>query len=87
MAKEPFDEAISSIRLYMDTDHLRRELSYCLNEEGDREHFTTLNNVFYLCDEGLSTGKRFTGAMVGMYAFSGANEMIVSFRDDMFKEM
>jgi xylan 1,4-beta-xylosidase len=25
--------------------------------------------------------------MVGMYAFSGANEMIVSFRDDMFKEM
>ena len=87
LSKEPFDGAAGSIRLYMDTDRQRRELSYCLNEEGDRKHFATLENVFYLCDEGLDWGKRFTGAMVGMYAFSGANEMIVSFRDDMFKEM
>ncbi|WP_022768752.1 family 43 glycosylhydrolase [Butyrivibrio sp. NC2007] len=87
LSKEPLEGTAESIRLYMDTDHLRRELSYCLNEEGDRRHFATLDNVFYLCDEGLDRGKRFTGAMVGMYAFSGANEMIVSFRDDMFKEM
>jgi len=32
-----------------------------------------LNNVYYLCDEGLKKGKRFTGAMVGMYAFAGQN--------------
>ena len=30
--------------------------------------FTTLHNVNYLCDEGLSKGKRFTGALVGMFA-------------------
>ena len=31
----------------------------------------TLENVYYLCDEGLKKGKRFTGAMVGMYAYAG----------------
>ncbi len=87
LSKEPFDGAAGSIRLYMDTDRLRRELSYSLDKEENRESFATLENVFYLCDEGLERGKRFTGAMVGMYAFSGTNEMIVSFRDDMFKEM
>ena len=86
LSKEPLDGAAKSVRLYMDTDYLKRELSYGINE-GSKEHFTTLENVFYLCDEGLNFGKRFTGAMVGMYAFSGPNEMIVSFRDDMFKEM
>lgn len=30
-----------------------------------------LNNVYYLCDEGLKKGKRFTGAMAGMYAHAG----------------
>lgn len=29
----------------------------------------TLENVYYLCDEGLRKGKRFTGAMHGMYAY------------------
>ena len=29
----------------------------------------TLDNVCYLCDEGLKKGKRFTGAMHGMYAY------------------
>lgn len=31
-----------------------------------------LDNVYYLSDEGLNKGKRFTGAMVGMYAHDGA---------------
>ncbi len=30
-----------------------------------------LPDVNYLCDEGLKKGKRFTGAMLGMYAYSG----------------
>ena len=30
----------------------------------------TLDNVYYLCDEGLKKGKRFTGAMHGMYAYT-----------------
>lgn len=33
-----------------------------------------LDNVYYLCDEGLRKGKRFTGAMVGMYAHSGEDK-------------
>lgn len=33
-----------------------------------------LDNVYYLCDEGLKKGKRFTGAMVGMYAYAGMKE-------------
>lgn len=39
-----------------------------------------LSNVYYLCDEGLKKGKRFTGAMVGMYAYAGdfAKEYAVS---------
>ena len=39
-----------------------------------------LSNVYYLCDEGLKKGKRFTGAMVGMYAYAGdfAREYAVS---------
>lgn len=32
--------------------------------------FMVLENVYYLCDEGLKMGKRFTGAMVGMYTCS-----------------
>jgi xylan 1,4-beta-xylosidase len=34
-----------------------------------------LENVYYLCDEGISMGKRFTGAMVGIYAVGG-NEIL-----------
>ena len=31
----------------------------------------SLDNVYYLCDEGIRKGKRFTGAMIGMYAYAG----------------
>ena len=40
----------------------------------DGENYTkvaVLDNVYYLCDEGLRKGKRFTGAMIGMYAYAG----------------
>lgn len=33
----------------------------------DWKVFGTLPNVYYLCDEGIKRGKRFTGAMVGVY--------------------
>ena len=38
-----------------------------------------LSNVYYLCDEGISFGKRFTGAMVGMYGYAGAKPLYVEF--------
>lgn len=40
----------------------------------------TLDNVYYLSDEGLSRGKRFTGAMVGLYAYAGESELYAHFQ-------
>lgn len=54
------------------TDYLKRE--FLVSYDGkEYRNFLTLHNVYYLCDEGLKKGKRFTGAMVGMYAFTGQN--------------
>ena len=47
--------------------------------ESYETEFVTLNNVYYLCDEGLKKGKRFTGAMVGMYAYAGEGDMLAVF--------
>ena len=84
IAEEPVPDSAQTIRLTMDTDHLERKLKYALNDKGAETAFTTLRNVFYLCDEGLDKGKRFTGALVGMYAFAGDAHLTVSFRNDMY---
>ncbi|MBQ8878760.1 MAG: hypothetical protein IJ029_08540, partial [Lachnospiraceae bacterium] len=46
----------------------------------------TLPNVYYLCDEGIRMGKRFTGAMVGIYGYGGEKELTVTFMDFRYKE-
>ena len=70
------------IVLQCETKGLERTFSYKLckaatGEEAElwqedcAENFTvfgTLPNVYYLCDEGIKRGKRFTGAMLGVYA-------------------
>ena len=38
-----------------------------------------LPDVYYLCDEGISMGKRFTGAMVGIYAVAGETDLYADF--------
>ncbi len=56
------------IVLKCETKGLERTFSYSLG--ADAESFTplsTLPNVYYLCDEGIKRGKRFTGAMIGVY--------------------
>ena len=58
------------IKLKIDTSYLKRKFSYAL--EGSFVELGTLENVNYLCDEGYHKGKRFTGAMMGIYAV--ANE-------------
>jgi len=72
------------VKLEARADGLRRALSWMLTEretvEGDNgvarkgptscDHIT-LENVTYLSDEGVRLGKRFTGAMVGVYALDG----------------
>lgn len=58
----------ASIQIKMVTKGLVREFWY--KDNGSWLYLGTLDNVYYLCDEGLAKGKRFTGAMVGMYYYS-----------------
>mgnify|MGYP002855211593 CR=1 FL=1 len=56
--------------LRVNTNGLKRSFSYSY----DGKNFTKylhLDNVYYLCDEGLKKGKRFTGAMIGLYVYAG----------------
>lgn len=57
----------------VETDGLVRTF-YISFDGKDYSKVQTLDNVYYLCDEGLKKGKRFTGAMVGMYAYSGQTD-------------
>lgn len=65
------------IYLRIVTNYLKRAFYYSYDGE-NWEHFVTLDNVYYLCDEGLRKGKRFTGAMVGMYAHGGSDYMLTA---------
>lgn len=61
----------SELWLKVETNFLKRTFYFSY----DGQNYTkveTLENVYYLCDEGLKKGKRFTGAMLGMYAHDGA---------------
>ena len=64
------DNSNPYIYLKCETNYLRRVFSYSYNEK-DYKKVAALDNVYYLCDEGYNKGKRFTGAMIGMYAFAG----------------
>ena len=61
------------LRVRVETDFLKRSFSY-ETADGQWKEFAVLHNVYYLCDEGIRMGKRFTGAMVGVYAYSGEYE-------------
>ena len=61
---------IKSIYLRMDTSKFERSFYYSV--DGSNWILAgTLSHVDYLCDEGHTKGKRFTGAMVGVYAYGG----------------
>ncbi|RKM55373.1 glycoside hydrolase [Butyrivibrio sp. CB08] len=80
ISDEPVPANVTSIRLIMDTSYLTRRLSYQYNaENGSETEFITLDNVCYLCDEGLKKGKRFTGAMVGMYSYASESDLTAVF--------
>ncbi len=87
ISKEALPGAANTIRLIMDTDYLKRTLSYEAEGSNSPAAFKVLDNVYYLCDEGLSKGKRFTGAMVGMYAYAGSSELSVKFFDEAYKTL
>ena len=62
-------DAEKEIVLKCDTKGLERTFSYrqCEASEDKFIPVGTLLNVYYLCDEGIKRGKRFTGAMIGVY--------------------
>lgn len=70
----------STLRLIIETNGLSRSFSYEINT-GPRVLLGTWNHVNYLCDEGLSKGKRFTGAMFVFFAYSCKKPFSVTFMD------
>jgi len=58
--------------LKIETKYLERSFSYSYDGK-DFKKYLHLDNVYYLCDEGIKKGKRFTGAMLGLYAYAGEN--------------
>lgn len=78
----PADDAAlcgEKIRFSVETEYLRRTFSFTFR--GKQTTAAELSDVSYLCDEGIRMGKRFTGAMVGMYAFRGEWELFADFAD------
>jgi xylan 1,4-beta-xylosidase len=72
------DAGAKTIYLRISTKYLQREFFYSYNGL-DFMPFTVLNNVYYLCDEGIQMGKRFTGALVGLYAYGGGDGLEVPY--------
>ena len=64
----------------VETEYLKRSFS-AGKTAGKKKLVTSVPNVYYLCDEGISMGKRFTGAMLGMYAYAGKTPLFVRFMD------
>ena len=53
---------LKEIELKIETKYLERTFYYRL-EKGEWIKAAHLSNVYYLCDEGIQNGKRFTGAI------------------------
>lgn len=75
----------------VDTKYLKRRFYFRAfsGKAGDsRDGETTLAdlpNVYYLCDEGIRMGKRFTGAMVGVYGYAGQEPLYTEFLDFQYR--
>ena len=70
-----------ALRIYLriETDGLHRICFYRLDEKQPWQQAADLPFVDYLCDEGITKGKRFTGAMIGMYVYAGEEETAAGF--------
>lgn len=62
------------LRLGTTADGLTRRFAFGM-PQGTLSTACTLTGVTYLADEGVAGGKRFTGAMVGVYALFGAQAL------------
>ena len=73
-------ESVKNITLCVVTKGLKRSFYYQFDNQ-KKELLTSLDNVYYLSDEGIKKGKRFTGAMVGVYAYGGNSKLYVPFEN------
>lgn len=64
-------DTVQEILFTVETKGLERRF-FCKIGNAAKEEVAFLPDVYYICDEGLKKGKRFTGAMVGVFAYSGA---------------
>lgn len=90
-AKRLIADDFTAIRFYVKTDGLKRRFMYeiltkndttvIMTENEQAETLCELDNVYYLSDEGVSMGKRFTGALYGLYAYRGEGELMACFRN------
>ena len=69
-------DVLKQVELKIVTENLIRKLYYKISGD-DWTLAATLENVTYLCSEGLSKGKRFTGAMWGVYVNGNAKAEFV----------
>lgn len=77
-------------RLRIVTKDLERSFSYqnLKQSEANWNLLGKRERVYYLCDEGIKRGKRFTGAMVGMYAYAGEDSSLIGeFKDIVYQGM
>lgn len=78
--KRPFPDNAGEAELRVKTSGLAR--SFHAGADGrEAEEIAFLSNVYYLCDEGLKRGKRFTGAMLGVFAYAGGQDFTADFSD------
>lgn len=79
-------EDFEKICFRVETDGLCRRFLYevvrtCESENGMFKTLCELDNVYYLSDEGIAMGKRFTGALYGLYAYRAEGELYAGFKD------
>lgn len=82
--KTGLTESLTSIEFIVETEKLQRSF-YCRINGGEKKTVAQLQNVYYLCDEGLKKGKRFTGAMVGLFAYAGEEDFWAKFMNFSYK--
>lgn len=73
-------EAFAALTFQVSTEGLTRTFS-CKTDAAEMKTVAMLPEVTCLCDEGYRKGKRFTGAMVGVFAYAGERETEAEFRD------
>lgn len=77
--------APQEIAYRVQTEYLSRSFSYKIGD-GTWNKYKTLKNVYYISDEGVRIGKRFTGAMVGMYAYAGNDFYTAQIKDFSYRK-